>query len=201
MSQTITNPGLRERKKLATRRRLKRAAVRLALEGGLERLTIEAISEAADVSPRTFFNYFSCKEEALIGQSAAVEAELHETILARPRSEEPLRTLRNAVTGSEFLRAANAQREEALEHQRLVREYPSLLPRQLAKYAAYERTLTGAMAERLGVDPDRDPRPALLAAVTVAVIRVATQGWTADGSRPLTDLINDAFDLLERGMR
>ena len=58
--------GLRERKKLAVRRALSSAAIRLAVERGLENiLTIEDITAEADVSVRTFGNYFSGKYEAI----------------------------------------------------------------------------------------------------------------------------------------
>lgn len=50
--------SLRERKKLATRAALSHAAWSLMVERGLEAATPEAIAEAADVSPRTFRNYF-----------------------------------------------------------------------------------------------------------------------------------------------
>ncbi len=57
--------GLRERKKLAVRRALSSAAIRLAAERGLENVTIEDITAEADVSVRTFGNYFSSKYEAI----------------------------------------------------------------------------------------------------------------------------------------
>ncbi len=57
--------GLRERKKLDTRRALSDAALKLALEGGFDAVTREAIADLAGVSLRTFNNYFSGKYEAL----------------------------------------------------------------------------------------------------------------------------------------
>ena len=61
---------LRARKKQETRRAIQRAALQLALDGGLENLTIEAIAAAANISQRTFFNYFDSKEDAIVGVRA-----------------------------------------------------------------------------------------------------------------------------------
>ena len=57
--------GLRERKKVATRRALGMAAMRLAVERGLDNVLVEDIAEAAGVSARTFNNYFASKHEAI----------------------------------------------------------------------------------------------------------------------------------------
>lgn len=57
--------GLRERKKAQTRAALARAAAEIARFEGPEKQNIGAISERADVSPRTFHNYFSSREDAL----------------------------------------------------------------------------------------------------------------------------------------
>lgn len=58
--------GLREAKKAATRAQISRAAVSLALEQGAEALTVAAVAEAAGVSTRTFHNYFTAMDEALV---------------------------------------------------------------------------------------------------------------------------------------
>src|SRR6478736_8144712 len=65
--------GLRERKRVETRHRIADAAVDLTLEHGLDGATVEAISAAAGVSPRTFFNYFDSKDDALLNAPDARE--------------------------------------------------------------------------------------------------------------------------------
>jgi AcrR family transcriptional regulator len=54
--------GRRERRRQETRERLFEAAVRLLSEREFEAVTVEAITEAADVGKGTFFNYFPNKE-------------------------------------------------------------------------------------------------------------------------------------------
>lgn len=196
----LTPVGRRERKKMETRRSIRRVALSLALELGVDNLTVEAIAQAADVSPRTFFNYFACKEDALVTDVADVVAGLRPLIVDRPAEESPVHVLRAVITenGSFFLKCAD--RDLSVARQRLVQENPSLMSRQLAQYASLERALAEALAERLGVDPDRDLRPALLAGVAVSVLRVAIRRWIAGGPEPLSELLSSAFDLLEQGV-
>ena len=57
--------GLRERKKAQTRAAISQAVMGLAVERGLDAMTSDDIAAAANVSVRTFHNYFGSKEEAL----------------------------------------------------------------------------------------------------------------------------------------
>jgi len=68
-STTVTRnsptPGRRERKAAETRERIFHAAIELFAQRGLHNVTVEQITERADVGKGTFFNYFSGKEEVL----------------------------------------------------------------------------------------------------------------------------------------
>ena len=59
------NVSRRERKKFATEQKLIKAAIGLVSEKGLFDVTVEQITERADVGKGTFFNYFPSKEHLL----------------------------------------------------------------------------------------------------------------------------------------
>src|ERR1700685_2497755 len=91
----VTEPpvSLRERKKLPARGLLRRVALELVAERGLSSVTVEDIAEAADVSPRTFFNYFPSKEAALFGGDPDRAAELREHVISEAPGEPALAAL------------------------------------------------------------------------------------------------------------
>lgn len=64
--------GLRARKRRATENAIELSAVRLALEHGVEKVTVEAICEMADISRSTFFNYFPARDYAIVGRAIDV---------------------------------------------------------------------------------------------------------------------------------
>jgi len=192
--------GLRERKKAQTRRALTVAAIQLSIErGSPDRVTVEEISDAADVSPRTFFNYFSSKEDAVLGVDPDRRAELRAELELRPTDESPVDALRAAL-----LTTAEGIDENAelwAQRLQLVREHPSLSPGYVASFADFERGLVEAMATRLGLDPDTDLYPAIVVATALTVMRVTVKHWQAnDGDTPLTELLDLAFDQLADGL-
>ncbi|MCD2186563.1 TetR/AcrR family transcriptional regulator [Actinomycetospora soli] len=200
---TTVELGRRERKKLATRAALSEAAVALSLEHGLEHVTIEQIADAADVSLRTFFNYFSSKEEAVVAGDSARGDALVELVRERPAAESVLTALRTAVVEHVDELAGDDQ----LDALRMMRRTPSLLPHQLAAYAARERELAVVIAERLGErlpdDGSVGLRAALAAAVVMAGVRVVMQRWTDGGTRDrdvLRASLGEMFDQLAAGL-
>jgi AcrR family transcriptional regulator len=176
--------GLRERKKQATRAALADSALRLCVERGVDGVTVEQVVTDAGVSLRTFFNYFSSKEEAIVEGDVATAAAFVAAFRERPPEEPVLEALRKAL-----LESVRPNRERAVQL-RALRRTPSLLPQQIAAWSAQERGLAAAVADRVGVDPDKDPYPLLLAAAVMATVRVVVDWWLADhDNRSLPDLV------------
>ena len=190
--------GLRERKKAETRVALAAAALRLADELGPDRVTVEEIATAAGVSPRTFFNYYGSKEEAIVGGGEEGTARIVEELIARPASETPLVALRAAVHASvDYL---ESDPDDWVIRRRLTTTHPSLNVRYAARLAAVEHKLVVEIARRARLDPDVDTYPAVVVSAAVASARVAITVWLARDRRgSLRTLIDEVFDQLDSG--
>ncbi|MFI6266576.1 TetR family transcriptional regulator [Micromonospora sp. NPDC051006] len=191
-------PGLRDRKKRQTRAALATAALRLVAERGLEQVTVEEISAAADVSSRTFFNYFPSKEDALIGDQAVQSARFVARVAEVPPQVPALAAIRTAL--AEVIDEMQAERELWLLRMTVVTQHPALLPRLVTVGAEAERAMIEVVAGRVGVSPEHG-FPTLLTTVTGAAFRTAMLRWAAaGGTRSLADLVDEAFDALAAGL-
>jgi AcrR family transcriptional regulator len=189
--------GLRERKKRATRRALHDAALRLALERGLEHVTVEEISAAADVSVRTLFNYFPSKEHAILGDDLFEVDERRAMVIMSGAADvlDGLYGVAMALVASTALR-----REQVLMRWQLMERYPALLPQMSARLEQANKVVVLAVATRTGAAPD-DAYPQLMAAVASAAMRTAVRRWTADhGDQPLEHHVAEVFGLLRDGL-
>jgi len=195
----VPDEGLRARKKRATRRALRLAALSLVAEHGLAGVTVEEIAAAADVSSRTFFNYFTGKEDALVGSDPDLAPSLAREITARPAHETPLEALRAVFV--HYCETVLIDEKIWRLRLKVIADHPVLLPSLLGVSAELERTLTAAVAARTGTDPDRNLYPSLVVNVAVAASRTALQVCGAGGfTRPLADMVSDVFDALVAGL-
>ena len=69
--------GLRYRKKLKARLSVERAALELVIERGYDGVTVEDICARAEISKKTFFNYFPSKAAAIMGRLDSFPDEEH----------------------------------------------------------------------------------------------------------------------------
>jgi AcrR family transcriptional regulator len=208
VAETVPAPpaSLRERKKLATRRLLRRAALMLVAERSLASVTVEDIAEAADVSPRTFFNYFPSKEAVLFGGDPDRATQLRERVATWAPGKPALEALRavlhaDAEVIAQELRELGGEPGEWLRRMKVARTDPHVRAAQAGQMAMIERAVAEGLATRLGADAESNPYPGVQAAAAVGVMRACLVFWAgADGEIELGDLIDQAFSALAAGL-
>lgn len=194
--------GLRERKKLATREALCAAALRLALEHGPNNVRVNDIADAAGVSPRTYNNYFSSREQAIV---AAVTAERSLRIATALRARPATESLATAVIDTVVEQYIGEPAGEALT---MITATPRLRTEFIDAAATIQPPLAAAIADRIG-QTDSVTADVLAAAVSAAV-RIALKHWVqphdegvlADNGfivvtdQPLSGLLREALECL-----
>ncbi|MEV5688451.1 TetR family transcriptional regulator [Streptomyces sp. NPDC052164] len=192
-------PERRSRKARRTRETLAQAAFELVLDRGLRKVTVEEIAETADVDRRTFSRYFPSKEAAVLDSVRGDGDRINEALKARPASEPPLTAYRRAVL--DWLGDPSAE-----PWHRRPRFFDLLVvaEREPTLYAAFHHIRVDAqedsvaiVADRLGVDPRLDIRPAVTVAAGAGALLAAQAAWVR-GSRQdaLPELVVQAFDAL-----
>lgn len=205
MTPDHATSGLRERKRLATARAIEIAAIDLVSQRGLDKVTVDEISRIADISPRTFFNYFTSKESALVGETPELP------------SADAVASYVNAPSGTVFdglgmllaaaVEARSNDTELMLKRRSLLKEYPQLFAMRMAAMREYEDRLREIVALRLVADdPVLADDPELLASRSRLITNVAfgamKHAWVSwadrEGGIPLSERLKDSFDELGR---
>lgn len=140
---------LREAKKRITRQALIRAARDLIAERGLDAVTVEQICASAEVSRRTFFNYFDAKEDAALGvEDTRLDPEFSQRfIVGGPTgdlAQDIIELVKNALAYS------TERCEDFKEILTLAGQEPRLLVRQVAWMEREQALIMRLMKERLG---------------------------------------------------
>jgi AcrR family transcriptional regulator len=185
-------PGLRERKRRATRLAIQQAALRIAIEEGLAAVTVDEISRRADVSPRTFFNYFPNKEGAILGDDPTLP---DDDTLADFVAGGPMGDLL-ADLGALLVHSTRELIEERgliEERQQVLRAAPELFSRRMESMKEFQAAIEGAIVARFaaaadgapdasGETPERRRRARLASLVALAALRHAWWEWSDAGS-------------------
>jgi AcrR family transcriptional regulator len=191
--------SLRDRKKLATREALSNTAFRLVLEHGIDAVTPEAVADAVGVSPRTFRNYFTCREEAVFDGLVLRAGSMVDALRARPAGE-PVWDSLLAVLPAHFSEIVGNRQDVAVLRQ-VVLENPVMFAQNLAAFERIDRLMAETIAERTGRDVDADLEPALLASCAGVALRTAVEAWTTrDDDVSLPQLVVEALGKLRDGL-
>jgi AcrR family transcriptional regulator len=176
--------GLRERKKLQTRGAIHLAALRLIDEHGLEHTTIDQICRDADVSSRTFFNYFPSKAAAALGLPETVIDELAEERF-RAAHGRLVPALCDAIAGTADLGAERTRIKE------LITRRPELMPA-LTQWMSSVRGQWVALASERAASRE-------VAELAVGLVMTALGSIVHDPSedaRPIADRLRERIDRL-----
>ena len=184
----------RERKKQQTREALIQAALELFEAKGYEHTAVREITDAVDVSERTFFRYFASKEDLALSFVRDGADALLAALAARPPGEEPLTALRRAFRDSLGQITGDRDKPSYLSVLELIESTPTLLAAHLRYFHDHDEALVGALAAREGVDPHTDPRPRIIATLFAGLISLAIRDWRAAGAGD-TEAMLAAFDV------
>jgi AcrR family transcriptional regulator len=190
-----TGPGdWRSRRFDATHQRIYEVALGLFAEHGFDRVSVGQIVKGAGVSVPTFYAHFPSKEDLVMGVPVALGfAEL----LAGEPADLPL-TDRIRRAARRWIGAWSPEvRADALVRWRIIAATPALRTRA----AQFERTSGDLIADALPTGPGQELPPADAVAVVayMSAYTVALLAWAdSDGERPLEELVDEAFDALER---
>ncbi|RKT11720.1 TetR family transcriptional regulator [Streptomyces sp. 1114.5] len=167
-------PTLNQRRRDATRLEIARTAAALFAEQGAEATTAEEIALAAGISLRTFYRYFSVKEDAVAPLLAAGGRQWVDR-LAEGSADLPLREALESAAAASLTPADEAGAEMMLWTRSLLRD-PRLEGAWQRVHADSEVRLRAVLAERCpeGTDP---LEIRLAAAAATAAIRVALEQW------------------------
>ncbi len=200
----VTDVGLRERKRLATRRAIQVAVLNLATERGLDRVTVDEISRVADISPRTFFNYFASKEEALAGDNPELPG------------EEAINVFVNAGRDADLLAGIAELLVESSEHsvedyrvslqrRAILKQHPQLFAMRMASMHQFEDELDAVLTRRLAVDDpilaanpvELSRKSRLVTFVAFAAMRHAWATWgDSDAGTDFPERLRSSFACL-----
>ncbi|MEO3871876.1 TetR family transcriptional regulator [Nonomuraea sp. B12E4] len=196
--------GLRELKKERTRLAILDAAIDLFLEQGYESTTVEQIAGAVEISPRTFFRYFTSKDHLVLWFHDHGEEIMLETLRSRPSDEPPFTTLMHAVRAvlNDMRDSTSADAQRFLKLRRLLEDHPHLIGLSVARGADTERRLAELIAARRGTDPDEDQLCHLIVAYAVATMRVGFECPRRDSTvEEVIARMSETIALAERSLR
>lgn len=135
----------REQNKLDTRRAIAQAALDLARRFGIVNCSAGMIADQANVSRRTFFNYFHSPEEALIVSTESFLDRAEAELAARPKDEPILDAMLAALAAT----TKTENLKDCGDLFRMAAGNPDLLGTHLVAWERAEARIISAVEDRL----------------------------------------------------
>jgi AcrR family transcriptional regulator len=188
---------VRERTRRAMRAELTLLAQDLFAAKGYDQTTIEDLVAAAGMSKRTFFRYFTSKEDLVLGKYELLADRLTEAITARPREEPVWESLRRAFDVIVEFFDDERQLARTLAMEKVICANPALSAGELERMARAQEQLADLIRDRMGRPSPADPTPAAIAGAALSCLIAAKKTWIATSqSRPFGELLDEAMAAL-----
>lgn len=200
MDPDVVQPlSLYERRRAFTAREIQNVAFELFAQRGFETVTVDEIAERAGMSARTFFRYFSSKEELLSRYVDSRSERLLAELQRRPDDEGGVTALREAFIVTSHI--------EAGERAALIRRYQVLIregairARSHSPWTAPEGPLAREVHRRLGGSRNTELTAVVIVTAMYAVASAAFDRWADSGGKgDPSDQVQRALAMLEQGL-
>jgi len=204
----MTQPGLRERKKVRTRDAIRTAALALFAKHGFEKVTVAQVADRADVSEATVFNYFPTKEELVLSRLEDFRAEMLAAVRDRADGVSATTAFRDFLMPRRPIAGSADELDRLRTVNRIITGSPALLARERLVDDHSTAELAGLLATESRA-PAGDVRPWVVAHALVGAHRsliLFTRAQVLDGvggpllTRRVRAQATRAFALLDQGL-
>lgn len=185
---TTARDSLQVKKQNLVRQEIWAAAVDLFQQHNFDEVTIDQIAESAGISRRTFFRYFSSKEDVMASVMKEYGAALVVAIEAMPAQlrgvEAAKAAIKDVVTPrlQSAERLADISRRSTAARMAQFLEVPLIEEQLSAAFARQSKRKTGTKME------DR-----VLAGLTLSVTGLAVESWLGNPRRALSEIVDEVF--------
>lgn len=184
-------PARRGRARATSHGELSHLALTMFLERGFDQTTVDDIVTAAGIGRRTFFRYFSSKNDLPWGEFDELLAHMRRHLAAMPPDLDLAEALRRAII--EFNRFPDDEIPFHRERMWLLLNVPSLVAHSTLRYTSWREVVAEYVADRTGERAD-SLGPQSVAWACLGLCLTAYEQWLADESSDLLRLLDAAFD-------
>ncbi|ARU22333.1 ABC transporter substrate-binding protein [Ralstonia solanacearum] len=196
-SEDRAQDGLRERKRRDTLQRIAQTGLDLFIAKGYEATTLDDVAAAAGISRRTFFHYFTSKDEILLAWQVGLVDALYDAVLQAATDQSPL----EALCGALQKLASHFDAEKAIDIARVLRSSEQLRAANHAKFMNLENAAFEALC-RLWPQRGRRGLLRMVAMASLGAFRVAIDEWVDEGGKEsLTKRIEKTFENLRSAVQ
>jgi AcrR family transcriptional regulator len=186
-------PGLQARKQEFVRNTMWDAAIDLFAQNGFDETTVDEIAEAAGVSRRSFFRYFSSKDDLMAQGMVNYGAIVTSAIEACPQTFSRSDILREVVLRVAQQSAAQARTRKIME---IAAKYPAAREAQVARIAEVQEQVAQAFARRCGTAAGDKVTAHILAGLTLSILGVAFRTWFENGQQNISVTVDQILEAL-----